>query len=151
MTVVWCVAPTVFKPCSHKKFPQLRVVTLHSGSGAPFPCQLVIRKLVPVSGDIPVPGVPQPVGEPPLANGLRNPIRLVVSLQEGLAHVLDAAEPRGHGPVEQGSLAPPAEGVTVSQLSLREQPPLLFQLLDDVLVGIFYVLTLCANKKTIST
>ena len=100
---------------------------------------------VPVSGDVPVPGVPQPVCEPALADGFRNPVGLVVSIQEGLAHVLDAAEPRGHGPVQQGSLAPPAEGVTVSQLSLREQPPLLFQLLDDVLVCIFYVLTLCAG------
>mmetsp|Transcript_41792 Transcript_41792/g.110426 ORF Transcript_41792/g.110426 Transcript_41792/m.110426 type:complete len:1093 (+) Transcript_41792:362-3640(+) len=97
---------------------------------------------VPVPGHAPVPGVHQPVVEALLLHKGRDPVRLVVALDDPVADLLDLDEPGRDGLVDQGRVRPPAQRIVVHLSAVEEKLALILELLLDALVGVLDELAL---------
>mmetsp|Transcript_15121 Transcript_15121/g.35756 ORF Transcript_15121/g.35756 Transcript_15121/m.35756 type:complete len:466 (-) Transcript_15121:239-1636(-) len=95
-----------------------------------------------VAGDAPISGLCQPVVEALLLHKGWHPVRLIVVLDQLLAHLLHLDEPARDRPVDQGSVRPPAVRVVVHLHSIEDKLAFLFQLLLDVFVCLFHMLAL---------
>jgi hypothetical protein len=67
------------------------------------------------------------------------PVGALTALQQGLAHLLHPDEPGRHCLVDERSLRPPAEWVTVVDSSSSHKPTIVPQHFDDALVCLFHV------------
>ena len=60
---------------------------------------------------------------PFLLDEVWHPVGLCVGAEEPLLHVLHPDEPGGHGPVDEGRVGAPAEGVAVLEAVGGDQAP----------------------------
>ncbi|KAH3671882.1 hypothetical protein OGAPHI_000068 [Ogataea philodendri] len=96
---------------------------------------------VSLSGDVPVSGVGNPVGETLVLDVGRNPSGLVDGLEHLRHDLLDSDEPRRNGSVDQRGVGSPTEWITVSDLRSQQQSAVSCQFLDNLLVCILDVQT----------
>ena len=76
----------------------------------------------PVPADGPVPGVGQPTVEPPLLDGVGDPVRLLVVFDDAVADLLDLDEPGRNCLVDERRVGPPAEWVRVVKVGFLNKP-----------------------------
>ena len=98
------------------------------------------RAPVPLPRDGPVHVVPQPLPEAAFLDVVRVPAYLLVAADETILEGGGAYVPGGLGVVEQGGVAPPAEGIRVVVHLLPVQVAPVLEVGHDVLVGLLHEL-----------